>query len=75
MKLYRIKNTDTGKFYRHRYSQFRGGDWVDEKDATIWTKSGGANGALGALREKARREHKAATFTIETVAINLEQLT
>lgn len=70
MKLYRIKDTATGKFYRHKYSQFRGGDWVDEKDATIWTKPGGASGALGAVREKFRQRKP----VIETATIDPEQL-
>jgi hypothetical protein len=65
MKLYRIRNTVTGKFYRHRYSQYRGGDWVEEKDATVWTKAGGAAGALGAVREKARAQRKKDTFALE----------
>lgn len=70
MKLYRIKDTATGKFYRHKYSQYRGGDWVDESLATIWTKPGGANGALGAVREKHRRK----SFVIETATIDASKL-
>jgi hypothetical protein len=70
MKLYRIRDTATGLFYRHKYSQFRGGDWVDESLATIWTKPGGASGALGAVREKFRK----AKPVIETVTIDPAQL-
>lgn len=70
MKLYRIRNTATGQYYRHRYSQFRGGDWVDERDATIWTKPGGASSALGALREKARNGRRAATFIVEIAVVD-----
>jgi hypothetical protein len=66
MKLYRIKDTATGKFYRHRYSQYRGGDWVDENEATIWTKPGGVNGAIGMLRER----HKRNSFVIQTATID-----
>ena len=47
INLYRIKNLRTGKYYRHKYSQFRGGDWVDVDQATVWTKPGGVNGAIG----------------------------
>ena len=71
MKLYRIKNTITGKYYRHRYGQFRGGDWVDAIRATIWTKPGGANGALGAVREKAKSQDD---FVVETAIIDPEQI-
>ena len=71
MKLYRIKNTATGHFYRHKYSQFRGGDWVDAKDATIWTKVGGVNGAIGAVKEKAKNPN---TFIVETAAIDPEKI-
>jgi hypothetical protein len=74
MKLYRIRNTATGQYYRHKYSQFRGGDWVDERDATIWTKPGGVSGALGALREKARNGRQAATFVVETAVVNPDLL-
>lgn len=70
MKLYRIKDTATGKFYRHRYHQYRGGDWVDADLATIWTKPGGASGALGAVREKWKR--KSADFKIETAIVVAE---
>lgn len=70
MKLYRIKDETTGKFYRHKYSQFRGGDWVNAKDATIWTKPGGANGALGAVREKCKK----GCFVIESAVIAPSQL-
>lgn len=69
MKLYRIKDTATGLYYRHRYSQFRGGDWVGEDRATIWTKPGGASGALGAVREKAKG--KPDTFKIETATVHI----
>lgn len=68
MKLYRLKDTVNNKFYRHRYSQYRGGDWVDAKSATIWTKPGGVNGALGAVHEK--WPHEADNFVIETVTID-----
>lgn len=68
MKLYRIKDTATGKYYRHRIGQFHGGDWVDEKDATVWTKPGGASGALGAVREKWKRRR--ADFKTEIAIID-----
>jgi hypothetical protein len=68
MTLYRIKDKATGKFYRHRYSQFRGGDWVDAENATIRTKPGGANGALGAVREKWKR--KKDDFVVEGATIH-----
>jgi hypothetical protein len=71
MKLYRIKNVRTGKFYRHKYSQFRGGDWVDADKATIWTKPGGVNGAIGSLRE-GRKTHP--DFVIETAEIDPTQV-
>lgn len=74
MKLYRVRDTKTGLYYRHRYSQFRGGDWVEEKLATIWTKPGGASGTLGAVREKAKQQRKAATFVTETATIDPTQL-
>lgn len=70
MTLYRIRNTATGQYYRHKYSQFRGGDWVDERDATVWTKPGGVNGAMGAVREKARSQKRAATFVIEIATVD-----
>jgi hypothetical protein len=66
MKLYRLKDTATGKFYRHRFSQYRGGDWVDEEQATVWTKAGGASGALGAVREKAKSD----TFVLEIAIVD-----
>jgi hypothetical protein len=72
LKLYRLKDLATGKFYRHRYSQFRGGDWVDEKDATVWTKPGGAGGALGAVREKTKSYP--GRFVVQTATINPDQL-
>ncbi len=68
VKLYRLKDIANDKFYRHRYSQFRGGDWVDAESATIWTKPGGASGALGAVREK--WPHEAANFVVETAIID-----
>jgi hypothetical protein len=74
MKLYRIKDTATGLYYRHKYDQFRGGDWVEAKLATVWTKPGGANGALGAVREKARCLKQSCTFRIETASIDPWQL-
>lgn len=66
INLYRIKNLRTGKYYRHKYSQFRGGDWVDVDQATVWTKPGGVNGAIGTLRE-GRKDHP--DFVIEIAAI------
>jgi hypothetical protein len=71
MKLYRIKNNRTGKYYRHKYSQFRGGDWVDATNATIWTKPGGVNGAIGSLSE-GRKKHP--DFVIETATIDPEKI-
>ncbi len=54
INLYRIKNLRTGKYYRHKYSQFRGGDWVDVDQATVWTKPGGVNGASALCGRAAR---------------------
>jgi len=70
MRLYRVKDTRTGKFYRHKYSQFKGGDWVDQDSATIWTKPGGANGAVGSVRERAREDH----FVIEVAYLDPKML-
>ena len=70
MLLYRIRDVSTGLYYRHRYSQFRGGDWVEEKVATIWTKPGGVNGALGAVRKKFR----SAKPVVEKATINPKHL-
>jgi hypothetical protein len=70
MKLYRIRNTVTGKFYRHRYGQFRGGDWVDTDKATIWTKPGGVNGANGSIR--GNPTHPKATYIVEPVRLPSE---
>jgi hypothetical protein len=50
MRLYRIKHVKLGRYYRHCYAQFRGGDFVPEESATVWTTAGGVNGALGSLR-------------------------
>lgn len=70
MKLYRIRNR-WGKYYRHKYSQFRGGDWVDAEQATIWTKPGGVNVALGSLSE-GRKNHP--DFTVEIAVIDPTQV-
>jgi len=70
MKLYRIRDAITNLFYRHRYGQFHGGDWVEEPLATIWTKPGGVNGAIGAVREKFRK----AKPVVEKAEINPKHL-
>ncbi|MEN6367602.1 MAG: hypothetical protein ABFC88_12365 [Thermoguttaceae bacterium] len=72
--LYRIKDESAGKYYRHKYSQYRGGDWVDEDQATTWTKPGGAAGALGAVREKAKNQRKKDTFTVEIAKVESAEL-
>ena len=70
MKLYRIRDKATDTFYRHRYGQYQGGDWVAEDKATVWTKPGGANGAIGALREKMPHD----TFVVEIATIDPTQV-
>lgn len=74
MKLYRIKDTVTGLFYRHRSSSHRGGNWLGARFATIWTKRRGADEAISELYERAWRRRKTPTFVVETATIDPTQL-